>query len=262
MTSRTGYCESISHSSASLPKKGVRAVSGIAYLSSEEMRRIDEVAIGSFGIDVLSLMENAGLQTALLARRMLGGEAVGKAVTCLVGKGNNGGDGLVAARHLHDWGADVRLALGARRNEFGSVAGKQLSIAEKLGLPVTEGVADLRHSGLIIDSLLGYGSAGDPRGAVADFILLGNFSRLPILALDIPSGLDPTTGAPNKPCIVAKATVTLGFPKLGFLNPDSRPYVGELYLCDISLPREMYSRHGSMERVFEKESIVRVPLPP
>ncbi|MDG6901169.1 MAG: NAD(P)H-hydrate epimerase [Nitrososphaerota archaeon] len=239
----------------------MKTVAGMAYLTSEEMRRVDEVAVNDFGIEVLSLMENAGLQTALLARRMLGGTAAGKKVACLVGKGNNGGDGLVAARHLHDWGADVSLALGARRVEFGTAAAKQLKTAEKLGLPVTEEVADLKHSELVIDSLLGYGSAGDPRGAVADLILLGNLSRVQILALDIPSGLDPTTGVPNNPCIVAKATITLGFPKLGFLNPGSRPHVGDLYLCDISLPRGIYASLGASGRIFEREAVVRLSLP-
>lgn len=240
----------------------MKSVSGITYLSSEEMRRIDEVAINDFGIDVLSLMENAGHQTALLARTMLGGGVSARKVTCLVGKGNNGGDGLVAARHLHGWGAEVKIALGAGKNEFNGIPEKQLTTVEKLGLPMTEGGEDLKSSELLVDALLGYGSKGDPRGAVADLILLANLSRVPILALDIPSGLDPTTGVPNKPCITAKATLTLGFPKLGFLNPDARPCVGELYLCDISLPREVYARHGNMGRVFEKEPIARVPLPP
>jgi len=238
----------------------MKVVDGLAFLTSEEMRRIDDVVIDDFGVDVLSLMENAGLQTAVQGRRMLGGEVIARRVACLVGKGNNGGDGLVAARHLHDWGAKVQVALGAPRKEFREIPAKQLAIVEKLGMPVAEGATDLKRSELIIDALLGYNSTGDPRGAVADLIRLANLSRAPILALDIPSGLDPTIGVPNKPCIAAKATVTLGFPKIGFLNPESRSSVGDLYLCDISLPREVYSRHGNMARVFERESIVRVPL--
>lgn len=238
----------------------MRVINGMAFLTSEEMRRIDEVAINDFGIDVLSLMENAGLQTAVLAKKMLGGDATAKSVTCLVGKGNNGGDGLVAARHLHDWGARVEVALGAPRSEFREIPEKQLKTVERLGLPITEGATNLKHSELIIDALLGYNSTGDPRGGVADLIRLANLSRVRILALDIPSGLDPTSGLPNRPCIAANATITLGFPKMGFLNPDSPSSVGELFLCDISLPREIYSRHGSMSRTFEKDSIVKIPL--
>ena len=225
------------------------------------MRLIDERAINEVGIDVLSLMENAGRQTAILARRMLGGDTFGKKVACLVGKGNNGGDGLVAARHLHDWGAEVSLALSAPRIDFRDVPAKQLAIAEKLGLKVFESGARLAGQDLVIDALLGYSSKGAPRGSVADLIKLANLSKVPILALDIPSGLDPTTGVANQPCIVAKATITLGFPKLGFLNPESRLYVGSLYLCDISLPRQIYEAHGNMGRIFEKESLVGIPLP-
>ena len=233
----------------------------MTYLTSEEMRRIDEVAIGDFGIDVLSLMENAGLQTALLAKRLLGGEVKAKKVACLVGKGNNGGDGLVAARHLHDWGASVDVVLGSPRIEYGAVPAKQLATVEKMSLSVTEGAVDLKNQELLVDALLGYNASGDPRGGVADLIRVANLSRVQILALDIPSGLDPTRGVPNKPCVVAKTTITLGFPKMGFLNPAARPHVGELYLCDISLPREIYEGHGNMARMFERESIVRVPPP-
>jgi len=239
----------------------MKVADGITYLTSEEMRLVDEAAINGFGIDVLSLMENAGLQTALLARRMLGGDVTAKRVTCLVGKGNNGGDGLVAVRHLHDWGASLEVALAAPRKEFREIPAKQLTTVEKLGVPVAEGAKDLGGSELLVDALLGYNSTGDPRGGVADLVRLANLSHAPILALDIPSGFDATTGVPNEPCIKAKATITLGFPKIGFLNPDSRSCVGELYLCDISMPREIYARHGNMGQVFQEESIVKVPIP-
>lgn len=239
----------------------MKVVGGIAFLTSEEMRSADEAAISDFGIDVLSLMENAGHQTAMLAKRMLGGDAGGKSVTCLVGKGNNGGDGLVAARHLHGWGANLNVLLGASRNEFKNTPAKQLSTVGKLGIPCREGAAELKSSDLIIDALLGYNSAGDPRGPVADLIRVANLAQVPILALDIPSGLDPTTGVPNRPCVTAKATITLGFPKMGFLNPESRPCVGDLFLCDVSLPREVYERRGTTARLFAKESIVRISLP-
>jgi len=237
----------------------MRSVAGITYLTSDEMRQIDKGAISEFGIDVLSLMENAGSQTANLARMILG-KVAAKKVVCLVGKGNNGGDGLVAARRLHGWGANVSVALGVPKSDFRDIPAKQLATVEKLGIPVADEGVKLSGSDLLIDALLGYNTIGAPRGQVADLVRLGNISRVPILALDIPSGLDPTTGVPNDPCIVAKTTVTLGFPKLGFLNPDSRPYVGNLYLADISLPRLIYAAHGKMESVFEKESMVRLLL--
>jgi NAD(P)H-hydrate epimerase len=221
------------------------------------MRDVDDEAIREYGIDVLSLMENAGSRTAELARKMLGGNAANKSVACLVGRGNNGGDGLVAARILHNWGARVVALLGAVRGDFHDVPAKQLAIVQRMGLPVVEGEPEVGRADLIIDALLGYNSRGNPRGQTATLIDRANASGAPILALDIPSGMDPTTGEPGQPCIAAAAMITLGFPKTGFLNPVSRPSVGELYLCDISLPREIYGRH-SMERTFKSGTIVRI----
>ena len=238
----------------------MKSVGGFAYLTADEMRAIDQEAIQGFGVDVLSLMENAGAGAAELARRMLGGHASGRRVTCLVGKGNNGGDGLVAARHLHNWGADVSIALGGARDDFRDVPLKQLSIVEKMGLRVTEDIADLSLTDLIIDALLGYNAKGDPKEPIAGIIRRANASGLPILAVDIPSGLDPSEGTPNNPCTVARATLTLGLPKTGFLNPASRRYVGELYLGDVSIPRRMYEAHSFPTPVFQRDCIVRVPL--
>ena len=216
---------------------------GLTYLTAEEMAEADRVAIEGFGVDVLSLMENAGVGVAVLAKRMLGGDVAGKNVICLVGKGNNGGDGLVAARHLHNWGAAVDVVLAGEKTDMRDVPARQLAIAEKMGIPVAQSREGFSKAELLVDALLGYGSKGNPRGLVADLVRRANESRLRILAVDIPSGLDATTGEPGDPCVVASATVTLGLPKTGFLNPKSRDFVGELYLADISMPRELYARY-------------------
>lgn len=230
---------------------------GLAYLTSEEMREADQEAINGFGIDVLSLMENAGTAVATLARLLLDGSVVGRRVGVLVGKGNNGGDGLVAARHLHNWGADVRVVLSDRA-AIGQVPSRQLTAVEKAGVPVHGTGVELADCDLLIDSLLGYNSKGDPREPIRDMILNANTSGASILAVDIPSGLDATTGEPNDPCVTAKATLTLGFPKTGFLNPRCRRYVGQLHLGDVSLPFEVYKKHSQSATLFEKESVVRI----
>jgi len=230
---------------------------GIAYLTSEEMKAADNEAIEVFGIDVLSLMENAGLAVAILARRLLEGDLAGKKIGVLVGKGNNGGDGLVAARHLHNWGAAIVVVLGDR-DALGPAPERQLMGVERAGVPIEKSTGSLSGCNLIIDSLLGYNSKGDPREPVRDMILHANASAIPILAVDIPSGLDATSGEPNDPCIVAKATITMGFPKTGFLNPKCRRYVGQLYLADVSLPIETYKKFSQIKNVFEEGSVVRV----
>lgn len=240
----------------------MKTLGGLVYVTSEEMRRIDEAAIEEYSVDVLSLMENAGAATAEMARRMLGGGLAGKRVACIVGKGNNGGDGLVAARHLHNWGAKVSVVLSGVRADLGELPARQLQAVEKMGLSVVEGGGDLGSFDLLVDALLGYNAKGDPREPMAGLIRRANGSGIQILGLDIPSGLDPTSGLPNNPCIEAKATLTLGFPKTGFLNPASRRYVGELYLGDVSIPRELYRKYSQSTPPFESGAIVRVQLPP
>jgi len=230
---------------------------GLVYLTPEEMKDADEEAISEFGIDVLSLMENAGAAVASLARTILGGSVVGKKVGVLVGKGNNGGDGLVAARHLHTWGAEVKTVVGDR-NAMGEVPVRQLRSVEKDGIPILAPGWPLGEFDLLVDSLLGYNSKGNPREPVKGMILNANASGVPILAVDIPSGLDASTGDPNEPCVVASSTLTLGFPKTGFLNTRCRRFVGSLYLRDVSFPQQVYSERSQKRTPFDKETVVRI----
>jgi len=228
------------------------------YLTAKEMADADREAIEGYGIDVLALMENAGVATARLAREMLGGDVQKRKVLCLVGRGNNGGDGLVAARHLQNWGADVQVILAGERSELRDVPARQMTIVEKMGIPVMGAEAEPGKARLLIDALLGYGSQGNPREPVASVIRRANDSKIPILAVDIPSGIDATTGEPGVPAIIAKATVTFGLPKTGFLNPKARRHVGELYLADISMPNGIYAALSVGGELFAKGTLVRV----
>lgn len=230
----------------------------LAYLTAEEMANADREAIEDCDIDVVALMENAGAATAQLSRKMLGGNVKGRSVCCLVGRGNNGGDGLVAARHLHNWGAEVRVILAGERSDLRDVPARQMAIVDKMGIPVMGAGAGLGDARLLVDALLGYGSRGSPREPVAGTIRRANESKVPVLAVDIPSGMDATTGEPGDPTMVAKATVTFGLPKTGFLNPKARPFVGELYLADISMPKQIYAALSVTTRLFSRESLVRI----
>jgi NAD(P)H-hydrate epimerase len=230
----------------------------LAYLTADEMANADREAIEDYGIDVLALMENAGVATAQLSRRMLGGDVHGDSICILVGRGNNGGDGLVAARHLHNWGADVRVIIAGERSDLRDVPAKQMAIVDKMGIPVMGAGAGLGDARLLVDALLGYGSKGSPREPVAGAIRRANDSKVPVLAVDIPSGLDATTGEPGEPTMIAKATVTFGLPKTGFLNPRARPCIGELYLADISMPNRIYDAFSVATSLFSKESLVRI----
>lgn len=230
---------------------------GFSYATAEEMVLLDELVVRDFGIEVLSLMENAGVATAGLARQILGGDVTGKRLACLVGQGNNGGDGLVAARHLHNWGAYVTVILAGKSSDLVGAPSAQLSGIRKM-VTVNEGPCSVSGLDLVIDALLGCGARGKPREPIATIISQSNASGVPTLALDLPSGLDPTTGVPNEPCIAAKSTLTLGLPKLGFLNPLARRYVGDLHLADISVPPEAYARVSALVPDFRKERVVRI----
>jgi hydroxyethylthiazole kinase-like uncharacterized protein yjeF len=236
----------------------LKSKGGLVYLTGEEMAEADRVAIEEFGIDVIVLMENAGLEVAVLARKMLGGNVGGRKVGVVAGKGNNGGDGLVAARHLRNWGAKVRVVLGAEKTDLRDVPAIQLKILEKMGVEVDGPAGEFGKSDLIVDALLGYGSKGNPREPVAGLIQRVNSSGIPVLAVDVPSGLDATTGEPNEPCVVADATVTFGLLKTGFLNHESARFVGELYLADISLPESIYRKYGQKSEVFGTNTLLKV----
>jgi NAD(P)H-hydrate epimerase len=235
----------------------LRSEKGFVYLTAEEMAEADRVAIEEYGIDVLALMENAGRSVAVLAMRMLGGEVAGREICCLAGKGNNGGDGLVAARYLSNWGGNVKVVLAGERSSLKAAPARQAGVVQRMGMTVGGPDQDIGKAELVIDALLGYSSRGNPREPVAGLIRRANKAKAPILAVDIPSGMDATTGAAGDPCIAARATVTFGFPKTGFLNRDTLALTGELYLADISLPRKIYSAR-SARGMFEKETIVRI----
>ena len=230
---------------------------GLVYVTAEEIRRIDDES-REFGLDVLQLMENAGGAAAVLARRILGGSVAGRRVLVMAGKGNKGGDGLVAARHLHNWGADVEVALAAERPDMGELATKQLAILEKMRVQVSFGSGAAGPHDLVVDALLGYSTRGPPRPPVNEVIAAANADGAPILAVDLPSGLDPTTGEVYEPCVKAAATITLGFPKIGFLSQSAKHVLGELYLADVSIPAEVYRKHGQATGLFGEGELFKV----
>lgn len=236
------------------------------------MAEVDRLMIEAYGIALIQMMENAGRNLAELARRMLGGRLTQRNIVVLCGAGNNGGGGLVAARHLHNRGAAVHVvgAGGARAGAspaptaptaapLKEIPAHQWRILQTMGLIAADDV-DLSHADLILDALIGYGLVGNPRGAAAKWIERANASGRPILALDAPSGLDTTTGRPGSPRIHATATLTLALPKTGLLAPEARPFVGELYLADVGVPPELYRRLGlEVGPIFAEDSILKLP---
>jgi NAD(P)H-hydrate epimerase len=219
------------------------------------MGEADRIASEEFGIPLEVLMENASHQIAVAARLFLGGVA-GKRIVALVGSGNNGGDAMGALRHLRGWGADVSAVLSGPADKLRPLARRQYDIMVSLDMPRETAVG---HADLVIDGLLGYSAAGPPRDSVADLIRAAKSSRLPVLAVDLPSGLHPDTGEPLGVTIRATLTVTLALPKRGLVATRSHALVGDLVLADIGIPPQAFDRLMIETRgLFEQGDLVRI----
>ena len=191
-----------------------------------QMRRVDELAVGKYKIAIEEMMELAGTHLTGLASDLLCGLA-GKRIVVLVGKGNNGGGGAVAARHMANRGADV-VGLVAVREGLGETVTARLATLEAMSVKVYyhgEGIdlsSVLSQSDLIVDALIGYGLRGNPRPPVSGLIEAANESGTNIMSLDLPSGLDATTGKAFEPCIAAHDTLALALPKTGLMVEGAR----------------------------------------
>ena len=228
-------------------------------LTTDQMIEVDRLMIEEWEITLMQMMENAGRNFADLARRQMEETVQGKRVAILCGYGNNGGGGMVAARHLHNWGASVGAILIGDEKRLKDIPIHQWRILQRM--KITRSTLELSSTDLILDAMLGYGAEGDPRPPISDWIHLANKSGRPILSLDTPSGLDTTTGIPGSPCIHASATLTLALPKTGLLTATAKPFIGDLYLADIGVPPELYASPSlglQVDSPFREETIVKL----
>jgi NAD(P)H-hydrate epimerase len=223
-------------------------------LSRAEMREVDRLAIEEYGVPGVVLMENAGAGAARLLESL--GIAGPVAIAC--GKGNNGGDGFVMARHLDLAGHAVRLALACRPEEIRGDAAVNLAIAERSGLAI-ECPADadqaaweraLAGADWIVDALLGTGVSGAPTGAVATAITaiaaMRGRGATRVLAVDLPSGLDCELGTAAGACVRADATATFVARKRGFEAPGAAGFTGHVHVIGIGAPRAVLARFGAV----------------
>ncbi len=211
---------------------------GLELLSAEEMGRADRLAVER-GVASLVLMENAGRKVADEARAMV---PPGSRVLVLCGPGNNGGDGFVAARHLKRASYDVRLyLLGDRAGLKGDAA----QMARSWDGPVRTMDPDAVESmHLVVDALFGAGLARPLEGIAAEMVEAVNASGVPVLAVDVPSGLDGTTGLAAGPVVRAARTVTFFRKKPGHVLYPGRALCGELSVVDIGIPAEVLPSIG------------------
>ena len=214
-------------------------------VTAAEMKKIDQLAVEQYGIPGIILMENAGLR-AVEVIESLAGPIQGKTFTILVGKGNNGGDGLVVARHLHNKGARVKLLLAVKPDDLQGDARINLNIWQKMSQPVfqinqTNGINVLKmallNTHMVVDALFGTGFRGRVNDKLGQVMNMVNASPAPVISIDIPSGLEADTGRSHGPCIRAAHTVTFGLPKVGLVLEPGATYAGTLHIVDISLPK-------------------------
>jgi NAD(P)H-hydrate epimerase len=207
--------------------------SALPTLTSHQVKQVDALAQERFAISMDWLMEAAGWQVARFCSK-------GTAVVC--GVGNNAGDGLAAARHLHRWGklAGVFCLDPMRLRD---AAEREVKALRRIGIKVS---TDLRLDGAeaVVDAIFGTGLSRRPEGAFANWIESINSSGLPVIAIDVPSGLDADTGNAYAPTVQAKSTVTLGLPKPGLLAGDGPRLAGEVWVADIGVPFEAYAALG------------------
>lgn len=224
-------------------------------VTADQMREVDHIAVEDFDLGILQMMENAGRNLALNVVDMLGPEGAwtealsrevgpggGPEVVILAGSGGNGGGGLCCARHLHNRGFPVSVVLTKDPTELRGPAAHQLRILRAAGIEPVEPVEAgelLRRSRIAVDALIGYSLHGAPRGRAAELIERCNEHAARVLSLDLPSGLDATTGDAPGALVHPERTLTLALPKTGLHD-----LPGALYLADIGIPPAVYSAIG------------------
>ncbi|MBD3246901.1 MAG: NAD(P)H-hydrate epimerase [Candidatus Omnitrophica bacterium] len=217
------------------------------HVTVAQMREYDRRAIEEYEIPAMILMENAGLRAAEVAAEIRPSDPDTVCVLC--GKGNNAGDGFVCARHLLNKGMRVVVVCFGREDDLSPEAAANYRILTHmdaeilLGASAREGYSrEIDAAGLVIDALCGVGIQGALREPLASVVHYLNHARKPVLALDVPSGLNADDGTVEGMAVRAQTTVTFAFPKRGFIQADGPEFCGRVVVADISIPRERGDR--------------------
>lgn len=207
-------------------------------VTTEQMIEVDRIAIEETGPNLFQMMENAGRNLAELTIQTLGEKWQSQKIIVLAGTGGNGGGGICAARHLANRGADVTVCI-TDIDKLKDVPAYQLHILKSTNAKVIT-IDELQNENpdLIIDAIIGYSLSGKPTGISAEMISWASEKLGIRISLDVPSGVDPTTGEVIGKFINPDLTMTLALPKTGLL-PE---ITGDLYLADIGIPSKVYEK--------------------
>ncbi len=222
-------------------------------VTGKEMQEIDRYAIEEVGIPAEVLMENAGRGVAQYILERFSYAELRRGVLVFCGPGNNGGDGFVAARYLYSNGIPTTVVLLADETRYRGESLTNLKIVKYMEIPLRKvyeekDLDDLREivraSGIIVDALFGTGLSRELKGIFARAVELINSSGIPVVSVDIPSGLCAETGRPLGVAVRATCTVTMGLPKVGHVLYPGRILTGELKVIDIGFPKKVFEEKG------------------
>jgi hydroxyethylthiazole kinase-like uncharacterized protein yjeF len=227
-------------------------------VNAEEMRKIDKESIERFGIPGVVLMERAGLAVVSKIKELYSQ----KRVIVLSGSGNNGGDGLVVARELHNEGWDVKVFLTSMPEYLKADALLQYKTAINIGVdikPIKELIVNnssiITHHSIIVDALLGTGLSKNITGKLSEVISLINKSNKPVISIDIPSGISSDSGQVMGEAVKAQYTVTFGLPKRGHLLYPGAEHTGELFIEDIGFPEKLLRSDKINVELLERNNV-------
>jgi NAD(P)H-hydrate epimerase len=225
-------------------------------VDAAEMREVDRLATAVHGPNLFQMMENAGRNLALTAMDLLGTDWNLTPILVLAGSGGNGGGGITAARHLANRGADVTVAV-TDEHRLSEVPSAQLDLFRSTSgrLVDTHQIGQVEPS-LVVDAIIGYSLRGEPVGTALAMIAYANDADATVLSLDVPSGLDATTGESPGESVAADVTMTLALPKLGL----GAASAGRLRLADIGIPAAVYRNLGieGTDRIFGRRFVIPV----
>jgi hydroxyethylthiazole kinase-like uncharacterized protein yjeF len=237
--------------------------------TAKEMQWCDRTAIARYGIPSIVLMENAGRSAADAIERELG-SMEGKLVYVICGKGNNGGDGIVAARHLHNRSAIVKVFLAGKKQQVKGDAEINLRLMSRAiktdnsqTLQLVDGVTSriLRKQSapdVVIDAIFGTGFSGAVKGEYEKIIQWINGCQASVASIDIPSGVNADNGEVVSHAVKADFTVTMGLRKVGLLVSQGREYSGKVHVADLGIPQELYARSGIRTWLVQREDVRKI----
>jgi len=233
------------------------------FVTSAEIKAIDEKAIEKYGIPSAALMENAGGEVARQIGRIIG-DLYNKKIAIFAGKGKNGGDGYVVARHLYNQGAKVKVFLIGSKGDISGDALVNLQIITSMGIDVTEVANDgdwdkvkiaMTFTDCLVDALVGTGFAGQLGGNMAQVVESINKGNKVVVAIDVPSGVDADTGQVSGIAVKANHTITFSLPKQGLLLYPGATYAGDVCVADIGIPRMLLTDENIKQNIITSTSV-------